>query len=374
MKMCSALDQLTECNVHLFGYCDNIAFSNTDDVFRVYDTPPFKITLYKKNNSFVRIPRFLEYSFKVYRAIKTDNPDVLISRSNLAFLIPFLFTSKPFIFEQHIFAGRLPIIERLIFNRYVKSNRLIALICITKTSLMEYLTNTFYATIASKIHVLPDGADSLSNKSKVARLKGNHNFNIGYTGSMNPGKGIDKLLMISKQLNDIGFHIVGGSQQRIEYYTSKYGCPSNVHFYGYVHHQEVGNFIEAFDVCILPNDRNSWGMGAKQNSNKSSNNIGNYTSPLKLFEYMSHGKPIIASDLKVLREVLNEKNSVLIDPDKIQDWIVTIRDIQDDHTFLSQIGKQAYIDFETKYSWETRSHKFLELIKSYKNNKRNRNI
>ena len=41
-------------------------------------------------------------------------------------------------------------------------------------------------------------------------------------------------------------------------------------------------------------------------------NISDFTSPLKLFEYMSHRKPIIASDLPVIREVLNKKNSILL--------------------------------------------------------------
>jgi glycosyltransferase involved in cell wall biosynthesis len=46
-------------------------------------------------------------------------------------------------------------------------------------------------------------------------------------------------------------------------------------------------------------------------------NISDFTLPLKLFEYMSHKKPIIASDLPVIREVLNEKNSILVKCDDI---------------------------------------------------------
>jgi hypothetical protein len=34
---------------------------------------------------------------------------------------------------------------------------------------------------------------------------------------------------------------------------------------------------------------------------------------LKIFEYMSHKKPMIASDFPVIREVLNEKNSILVE-------------------------------------------------------------
>ncbi len=48
-------------------------------------------------------------------------------------------------------------------------------------------------------------------------------------------------------------------------------------------------------------------------------------SPLKLFEYMAHGLPIVSSDLPALREVLeNESNALLCDPDDIVAWVSAI--------------------------------------------------
>jgi glycosyltransferase involved in cell wall biosynthesis len=49
-------------------------------------------------------------------------------------------------------------------------------------------------------------------------------------------------------------------------------------------------------------------------------NIAEGMSPLKLFEYMAHGKPIVSSDLPVIREVLRDSvNSVLVSPDNPSD-------------------------------------------------------
>ena len=39
--------------------------------------------------------------------------------------------------------------------------------------------------------------------------------------------------------------------------------------------------------------------------------ITKYTSPLKLFDYLSVGKVIICSDFKVLREILKEKQNAI---------------------------------------------------------------
>ena len=65
-------------------------------------------------------------------------------------------------------------------------------------------------------------------------------------------------------------------------------------------------------------------------------NISGYTSPLKLFEYMSHKKAIIASDLPVLKEVLNNKNSVLVEHDNIKriDKIELLKILLKDIIFL----------------------------------------
>lgn len=49
--------------------------------------------------------------------------------------------------------------------------------------------------------------------------------------------------------------------------------------------------------------------------------ISEYTSPLKLFDYMAVGKMIISSDLKVLREVIDSKNAFFVNNNEnIFEW------------------------------------------------------
>ena len=41
-------------------------------------------------------------------------------------------------------------------------------------------------------------------------------------------------------------------------------------------------------------------------------NTAKYMSPLKMFEYLASGRIIISSNIKVLKEVLNKKNSIIL--------------------------------------------------------------
>lgn len=67
---------------------------------------------------------------------------------------------------------------------------------------------------------------------------------------------------------------------------------------------------------------------------------------------MSHRKAIIASNLPVLKEVLNEKNSILVNCDNITEWINAIEKLK---SFKNRdlIANQALSDFN-KYTWKNR--------------------
>src|SRR3546814_2148470 len=72
------------------------------------------------------------------------------------------------------------------------------------------------------------------------------------------------------------------------------------------------------DVCSsdLPNQVQVWAGNI---------DIGRWTSPLKLFEYMAHGLPIIASDLPNIREVLRHGETGLLVPSgDLDSWLLTL--------------------------------------------------
>src|SRR5690606_120420 len=133
---------------------------------------------------------------------------------------------------------------------------------------------------------------------------------------------------------DARFTIVGGNCSEIESWKAETAGQANIHFAGHVPHGEVARYIAAFDVVLLPNQNTV-------SSSRGTGSIGAWTSPLKMFEYMAAGKPIVASDLPVLREVLHDGESALLcSPDDPKRWAATIATLHRDPELRQRLGAQ----------------------------------
>ena len=78
---------------------------------------------------------------------------------------------------------------------------------------------------------------------------------------------------------------------------------------------------------------------------------------------MAVGRPIIASDLPSIREVLNENNAVLIKPSDERELASAIKKLADDKEFAKKISTGALLDIQ-KYTWNLRAEKILGFIQS----------
>jgi glycosyltransferase involved in cell wall biosynthesis len=83
---------------------------------------------------------------------------------------------------------------------------------------------------------------------------------------------------------------------------------------------------------------------------------------MKMFEYMASSKPIIASDLPSLREVLNENNALFFEADNPASLAETIRKCLNDQALSDKISTQAASDVRN-YTWHTRVQTILAFIK-----------
>jgi len=91
-------------------------------------------------------------------------------------------------------------------------------------------------------------------------------------------------------------------------------------------------------------------------------NIGEFTSPLKMFEYMAMGKPIVASNLKVLKEILIDRyNSLLVEANDENEWLNSIEELVTDKTLANFISNNAKNDIITKYSYDKRAENIIEI-------------
>ncbi|MBI4772390.1 MAG: glycosyltransferase family 4 protein, partial [Chloroflexi bacterium] len=208
---------------------------------------------------------------------------------------------------------------------------------------------------AERLLVAPDGVDAqryegISREAARSRL----GFAPGqkmvvYTGHLYQWKGAEVLAEAGGQLGeDVHTVIVGGVESevsRLKRLCSQRGW-TRVQVVGHVSPLEIPFYQIAADVLALPNS-------ARAEISRT------HTSPLKLFEYMAAGRPIVASDLPSLREVLRDgENALLVRPDDAGALAEGVRRVLTDAALAERLGAQARRDAQG-YTWQARARRII---------------
>lgn len=178
---------------------------------------------------------------------------------------------------------------------------------------------------------------------------------IMYAGNLFEWKGINVIINAAELADNqkkMFFVLVGGNETDKNKYSKIISQKSlkNITFTGYVKKGKIPFYLKTADVLILPNT-----SFTKESVY--------YTSPIKMFEYMASGAPIIASNLPSLTEILNEKNAVLVRPDSAVDMLLGINKVLTNLQFADKIKKQAYADVQ-KYTWRNRVKIIIDFFSS----------
>jgi glycosyltransferase involved in cell wall biosynthesis len=323
------------------------------DKFRIIKLPSWDFTWLGLDNKFFFAFQQITFAWLalVYMIFKKG---VIYSRDQFS-LYFFSFFKNNLFWEVH----RLPEhIKISVYRRLL--NKLTGAVVIShglKNRLKEYVPE-------NKILVAPDGIDLAEFDIDKSVQDARREFNLPqdkkivlYTGHLFEWKGADILIKAAQKLsNEILVVIVGGAQADIE--KLKEMDPSRkVRIEGFKPHRLIPFYLRAADVLILPN--------------KNDGDISEfYTSPLKLFEYMASGKPIIASDLPSISEILNEDNSFLVtanDPDALAKEIVKALD----QPGQAQLKAQRALRDVQEYTWQKRGEKILNFIHGLLNHSSN---
>ncbi|MCP1716123.1 glycosyltransferase involved in cell wall biosynthesis [Methanocalculus alkaliphilus] len=293
----------------------------------------------------------LLFGYQAARKALVFDPDLVYGRDVAACF----FTSclkQSIVFESHapmndFFYGSL--LKQLLKSHYLKK-----LVVITYALKNYYINN--YDIIADKIIVAPDGADPLPNNVVPVNLPNKaKKLQVGYVGHLYPGKGMEIIRELTPRCHWADFHIIGGFESDIKYWKDKMDNLKNIYFHGYVPHSKTTQYLLAFNVVLLPNQ--------KQVSTYGREDIGEWTSPLKLFEYMAAGRAIISSNVAVLQEVLDDGyNALLCDPDDVDSWERALIYLCEDLNLQIRLGENARDDFTNKYSWYSRANRLIHII------------
>lgn len=175
---------------------------------------------------------------------------------------------------------------------------------------------------------------------------------IGYTGHLHPGRGIDIIIECARRLPQYDFHVIGGDDKDILHWRKQ--ASANLSFHGFVEPGLISSVCRHCDVLMMPYQTNLALPYTRANTSA-------WMSPMKLFEYMASRKAIIASDLPVLREVLDERMAVLVPPADTDRWAEAIKRCEDGQ-FRDSLAHNAYEAFLKDYTWEKRAKKVIEGI------------
>ncbi len=185
------------------------------------------------------------------------------------------------------------------------------------------------------------------------RLKIDNESNIQhvvYTGHLYAWKGIDTAVAACADLPNVRFHIVGGMVDDQEALRQRFPAwPANVILHGHQPPADVPLWLRSADLVLVPNS------GTTAISRE-------YTSPLKLYEAMASGTPLLVSDLPSLREAVDETTARLVAPDDVVAWRQAITESVTD----SQASTRATLAQQcvAAQTWQARAGRIRDFMRS----------
>lgn len=208
--------------------------------------------------------------------------------------------------------------------------------------------------VAERVWVEHDGVDLASVPAEVedpSRARARLGLPsdrpiVMYTGRVNAGKGVGVLLAAAERfVPSSGAHVVLVGKVYDE--QLRRSAPEAT-FTGFVAPSEVPAYLAAADVLVMPTTEDLA--------------YAAYTSPLKLFEYMAAGRPVVASGLATVREVLRDgENALLYPPDDAGALATAVARLLEDPGLATRLADQAARDVR-EYAWNRRAERILSRL------------
>jgi glycosyltransferase involved in cell wall biosynthesis len=172
---------------------------------------------------------------------------------------------------------------------------------------------------------------------------------VVYTGRVNAAKGAGVLLDAAESLRDLGGTVVLVGKVYDAAYEQRASRLENVLLTGYVPPAAVPAYLASADVLALPTTPELA--------------YARFTSPLKLFEYLASGRPVVASDLPVHREVLeHDVNALLYTPGDAAALAAAVRRLRKDRELGQRLAERAWQDVQP-YAWDRRARRILARLR-----------
>lgn len=306
-----------------------------------------------------------------FRILRLEKPDVLFLRSELyncsaaaaarLLRIPVVLeVDCPSAFEHRNMVRHnrliLPFLPEWIERWNWKTCR--AIITISDL-LKDYLVRS--GVPEGKITVVPNGADPVRFRPMPGAPETRRSLGmpgdavvVGWIGSLYGWSGLENLLAISRRLlrqrKRIVLLFVGGGRNRevIRSHFSDRDLAGRVFLTGTVPYADVPRFLNAMDVVVVPYPKMPFW----------------YPSSMKLFEYMSSQKAVVASAVPQVVDVIRDgRNGFLFDPDDGDAFAEKVLRLADSPALRKRLSRAARRTILESYTWDRHGRKMEAVLR-----------
>lgn len=336
---------------------DLIVLKNTDssyekvleDYFSLEPLPNFKVHLIET----LKTTSFYVKAFKKIRSLaKAHRIDAILTRTTN--FLPYLYFLKLFnrikiFYEPHSFFLDPSIKEKEIHRKkeywYQKLflPRVNGLIChqsIIRDLYQKYLPKQNFAVITYGLSKVVKNDNLFSNQY------------LGYIGSLYDNKGVDDLFYALKEVEDrsLKLLIVGGRPNEVDHYLNlakKLDISDRVKITGWVACSEIDKYLNMIKIGFVPL--------------KDCFHSRYLTCPTKVFDYFSHGIPVIGSDLPTIKEVVTNKCGLFYQTGDLQSLIAAINQLNSSAELYNQFSNNV-IEKAEELLFEKRGARIIEFM------------
>lgn len=256
--------------------------------------------------------------------------------------------SIPLVLEVNSFAAQHLQLLKWVELRGIRTADLLVTVSRAVEELME---GKLSRNLRDKIIVMPNAVDIARFEKLQDNVFPPHNgYYIGYTGSLEFNYGLEILIkafsLVRKARNDVYLHIYGTGPFQHQLETLTQSTPGII-FHGPVPFDNMPRVLKQLDILIQTT--------TPKNS---------FQSPIKLFEYMASGKPIIAARTPGIEEILGrEEKGLMFIPEEAEDLARKIHLLLNDSSLSQQLAARALAEVATNHTWKIRVESLVVELK-----------
>jgi glycosyltransferase involved in cell wall biosynthesis len=174
---------------------------------------------------------------------------------------------------------------------------------------------------------------------------------VGFLGTFGPWHGAPVLAeAATKVTSPCHFLFVGDGDERATSEAKFADTRARATFTGRIPHTKVAAYLDACDILVAPIVPASDGSEF-------------FGSPTKLFEYMAMARPVIASRLGQMADIiLDGENGLLVEPNDVEGLARAIEKVANDKSLRIRLGKEARRTVVENFTWQHNAARVFDKI------------